>query len=189
MHHFSSLWPLLIRGVGGEGEETVSEHLLGSVTPSTWSIDVLSMITTECALIPLNGCRIGKRQLLINSSNLSPFTDPSSRQTSWTPSKDMIGKADRGTHRLKILWSLGGLPLTAYARFRILWRLLQPLSSIHNSMDGSYTLTSAQQLRRSMAMRLRLDITRLLESCHKSPDSSLRHASIGVEKCRVHPSG
>ena len=53
---------------------------------STWWTEQLSIITIDR---PSNGFRIGIRVSETNSSNLSPFTDPSTNWTSCTPSMDI----------------------------------------------------------------------------------------------------
>ena len=65
-------------------EETGGGHLPDSqsATPFTWCIEALSIMTTERGFTLLKGCKTGKRELRTNSSNLSPFTEPSIRLTS-----------------------------------------------------------------------------------------------------------
>ena len=47
--------------------------LIKSITRSTWWIELLSIITTERGLVPLNGFRIGRSVSLMNRSNNSLY--------------------------------------------------------------------------------------------------------------------
>ena len=45
-------------------------------TLSTWWIEALSRMRTECLFTQLKGCKTGRRQFFTKSSNLVPFTFP-----------------------------------------------------------------------------------------------------------------
>ena len=107
---------------------------------STWWTEQLSIITIDRGLVPSNGFRIGIRVSETNSSNLSPFTDPSTNWTSCTPSMDITVIPEYPTPRIKSLWSRGGIPRTPYPYLLWLFRQSHPVSSIQTNIVGSYNV-------------------------------------------------
>jgi len=94
------------------------------------------------------GINTGIKHSLTNFSNLLPFSIPSAKNTSCTPSEDTIGMAEYRTPLINILWSTGGMPLRLYPNFLALYRLSHPLSSVHTNIAGSYLENSAMNLAR-----------------------------------------
>jgi len=61
------------------------------------------------------GINTGIKHSLTNFSNLLPFSIPSAKNTSCTPSEDTTGTAEYHTPLINILWSTGGMPLRLHA--------------------------------------------------------------------------
>ena len=121
------------------GRNTTLAFALVSIKFTTWSrwwIAQLSMITTEWLLFPSNGFKIGIRVFMTKSSNLCPFTVPSTSWTSCMPSRDITATPEYLTPLARSLRSRGDIPLTEYPNFLMLLYQSHPVSSPKQALQG-----------------------------------------------------